>query len=215
MHVPLTPSWLDYTSSWRNLPSTHSGHPPHTLGPQHHLRSCNLRLKFERIIRELKNIARVRNCPDVAILSSLFGLRLFDFLTFCLVLFFPFCLFFTICLFVFFPFCLFVFLSWQHSDQMSEGSQVSKVTLCVKILKWQSVTHPLSHWPRSGIELPGQLKINFIKNNDFVVPSKSSNSATGPQKAFHYFLHLRIHTCRIFSCLIDQKETSTICVRAD
>ena len=24
---------------------------------------------------------------------------------------------------------------------MSEGSQVSKVTLCVKIQKWQSVTH--------------------------------------------------------------------------
>ena len=39
---------------------------------------------------------------------------------------------------------------------MSEGSQVSKVTLCVKILKWHSPT------PRSGIELPGQLKINYI-----------------------------------------------------
>ena len=36
----------------------------------------------------------------------------------------------------------------------SEGSQVSKVTICVKFLKWQSVTE----WPRSGIELPGQLK---------------------------------------------------------
>ena len=28
------------------------------------------------------------------------------------------------------------FFSPHHSDQMSEGSQVSKVTLCVKILKW-------------------------------------------------------------------------------
>ena len=37
---------------------------------------------------------------------------------------------------------------------MSEGSEVSKVSLCVKILKWRSVTPS----PRSGIELPGQLK---------------------------------------------------------
>ena len=28
----------------------------------------------------------------------------------------------------------------NHFDQMSEGSQVSKVTLCVEILKWQSPT---------------------------------------------------------------------------
>ena len=47
-----------------------------------------------------------------------------------------------------------IFSSEHFFDQMSEGSQVSKVTLCVKILKW----HPPSHWPRSGIELPGQLK---------------------------------------------------------
>ena len=30
------------------------------------------------------------------------------------------------------------FFSAHQSDQMSEGSQVSKVTLCVEILKWQS-----------------------------------------------------------------------------
>ena len=55
-------------------------------------------------------------------------------------------------------FGLFVFLSGHHFDQMSEGSQVSKVALCVEILKWQWV----SDWrqrPRVGIELPGQLKI--------------------------------------------------------
>ena len=28
---------------------------------------------------------------------------------------------------------------------MSEGSEVSKVTLCVKILKWQSLTHSVTH----------------------------------------------------------------------
>ena len=36
---------------------------------------------------------------------------------------------------LFFHFCLFVFSSRHHSDQMSKGAQVSKVILCVKILK--------------------------------------------------------------------------------
>ena len=31
------------------------------------------------------------------------------------------------------------FWSFCHSDQMSEGSQVSKFSLCVKIVKWESV----------------------------------------------------------------------------
>ena len=52
----------------------------------------------------------------------------------------------------------FVFLSRHHAHQMSEGSQVSKVTRFVKILKW----HPLTQRPRSGIELPGQLKTTCI-----------------------------------------------------
>ena len=52
---------------------------------------------------------------------------------------------------VFLHFCLFVFLLGHHSDQMFEGSQVSKVTLCVQILKCGSQT-------RVGVELPGQLK---------------------------------------------------------
>ena len=43
-------------------------------------------------------------------------------------------------------------LSRRHSDQMSEGSQVSKVTLYVQILKCHNPP------PRVGIELPGQLK---------------------------------------------------------
>ena len=60
----------------------------------------------------------------------------------------PFCLFgfyLFVCLylslFVFLSFFPCVFLSF---DQISEESQVSKVTLCVKILKWRSVTQ----WPR-------------------------------------------------------------------
>ena len=45
------------------------------------------------------------------------------------------------CLFVFF-----VFLSTHHSDQMCEGSEVSKVTLYVKILKWHSPSQWVSEW---------------------------------------------------------------------
>ena len=41
--------------------------------------------------------------------------------------------------------CLFVFLSRYHGDQMSQGSQVSNATLCVKVLKWRSPTHPVRY----------------------------------------------------------------------
>ena len=85
----------------------------------------------------------MRNCPDVARLSSLFNLRLLYFCLFVILSFYLF-VFLSFYLFVFLSFCLFVFSSWQHSDQMSEGFQVSKVSLCVKILKWQSLTHWVS-----------------------------------------------------------------------
>ena len=98
-------------------------------------------------ILELKNIARVRNCPDVTTLDSFFGLCLlsfclFVFLSFCIFVFLSFRLFvfLSFCLFDFLSFCLFVFLSRHQADQMSERSQVSKVTLCVKIQKWQWLT---------------------------------------------------------------------------
>ena len=71
--------------------------------------------------------SRVRDCPDITISNSM-----------CVAL----------------SIRPFVFLCSHHSDQMSEESQVSKVTLCVQILKWQWLTH----WPRVGKELPGQLK---------------------------------------------------------
>ena len=35
-------------------------------------------------------------------------------------------------------------LSRHHADQMSEGSEVSKVTLCVKFLKWHPLTQSVS-----------------------------------------------------------------------
>ena len=70
---------------------------------------------------------------------------LFVFLSFYLfiVLFFlSFFVFLSCCLFVMLSFCLFVLL--YFCPDMSEGCQVSKVTLCVKVLKWrlpsQSVT---------------------------------------------------------------------------
>ena len=96
----------------------------------------------------------------------------FVFMSFCIFVFLSFCLFFILsfclsvllsfCLFVFLSFCLFVFLFRHHFDQMSEGSEVSKVTLCVKIQKWHWVSHWPTDWPRSGIELPGQLKKSII-----------------------------------------------------
>ena len=45
---------------------------------------------------------------------------------------------------LFFKFFFNLFFSAHHSDQMSEGAQVSKVTLCVKILKWHPLTHSLT-----------------------------------------------------------------------
>ena len=58
------------------------------------------------------------------------------------------------------------FFSPHYPDQMSEGYQVSKVTLCVKILKW----HLITQWPRVGIELPGQLKRTEEKLSFFFFP---------------------------------------------
>ena len=52
-------------------------------------------------------------------------------------------MFLSFCPFVSF---LFVILSIHHAVQMSEGSQVWKVTLCVEILKWRSLTHSKTHW---------------------------------------------------------------------
>ena len=93
----------------------------------------------------VKNIARGRNCPDVTILDSLLGLcRLSFFLNRFVFLpfFFVFLSFLFLCfLFLFIlSFCLFALLSRHHVDQMSEGSEVSKVALCVKILKWRLLT---------------------------------------------------------------------------
>ena len=64
---------------------------------------------------------RLSFCHDVFLF---FDLDVF--LSFCLLAFWSFCHF------VFLSSCIFIFLSRHHYDQMSEGSEVSKVTLCVK-----------------------------------------------------------------------------------
>ena len=76
----------------------------------------------------------------------------------------------------------YVFSSWHHADQMSEGSQVWKVTLCVQKSKVAAVPEGYKLVPevykpvpegyklvpggykhtRSGIELPGQLEIQRL-----------------------------------------------------
>ena len=64
-------------------------------------------------------------------------LCLFVFLSLCLFVFLPFCNF------VILFFCLFDLLSFRlfvTLIKVSEGSQVSKGTICVKILKWLSLT---------------------------------------------------------------------------
>ena len=65
---------------------------------------------------------------EITILDSLLGLFVFLF----------FGLFVSVTCFLFF------FLSGDHSDQMSERSQVSKVNICNEILKWQSLTHSMN-----------------------------------------------------------------------
>ena len=50
------------------------------------------------------------------------------------------------------------FFSTHHPDQMLEGSRVSKVTICVRILKSARRRRRRRRRPRVGIELPGQLK---------------------------------------------------------
>ena len=93
----------------------------------------------------INNIGREGNCPDVTIFTSLLGL----FVSFLFVFF----------LFLFsFSFCLSAFLSRHHPDQISEGSEVSKVSLCVQIAKRLLVTHSA----RESIELPGQLKKHLL-----------------------------------------------------
>ena len=99
-----------------------------------------LQLAIDQAVERSENIARVRNCPDVTLLNSLFGLFILsfcdlDFLcfchfvilpfsSFCLFVFLSFChfdfpsycllVFLLLCLFVFLSFCLRVFLSFCH-----------------------------------------------------------------------------------------------------
>ena len=110
----------------------------------------------------LKNIARVRNCPDVTILNSLFGLCLSVFLSFFFLpfrLFVFFCKFF-FCLFVFLSFCF--FLSFCLDIMLIKCQKGVKSQKSLFVSKFKSDTqwliHSLTQWPRSGIELPGQLK---------------------------------------------------------
>ena len=126
-----------------------------------------------------------RNCPDVTILNSLVCLcfcclllvffvvvSFVPFVSFLSLFFAIFVFFFLVFLsFVFLSFCLFVFLSGHHCDHVCEGSQVSNVTLCVKIQTWHWVSDSLTHSliKVRYIELQGQLKTGnrHMKEEDF------------------------------------------------
>ena len=66
--------------------------------------------------RWFQNIARVRNCPDVTKINSLFGLWVLSYLFVCLFILSSFGLFafLSFCLFIFLSCCLFVMLSFCH-----------------------------------------------------------------------------------------------------
>ena len=110
----------------------------------------------------MKNIARVQNCPDVAILNSRFGLcplyfclafffLLFFFdlflffvsLSFCLAFFFS---FLSLSFWIFLSFCLFVFLSRHHSDHPKPQA----VTVLEGNIGFKSFD---SHWALAGLFL--------------------------------------------------------------
>ena len=78
-----------------------------------HSSTMNFNIVLECVICMIffKNIARVRNCPDVTILNSLIGLCL---LYFCLFCHYGNFVLLSCCLFVILSFCLFVILSFCH-----------------------------------------------------------------------------------------------------
>ena len=144
--------------SWSNAPMRH----PH-LSPRENIlhktsRNTNIqKCKFSGLEPggNIKNIARVSFCLFVFLPFLFLSFCLFTFLSLCLFfVFWPFCLFvllsftlfvfYSFCLLLFLSFCLLLFLSKHYSDQLSKGPQVSKVTLCVQILKWRSVSESVT-----------------------------------------------------------------------
>ena len=109
-------------------------------------------------------IARARNCPEVTILYTIFCLPIFlyfcifIFLYFYLLVYLSFLSFLCFSLLVFC--CIFVFLSFCPDITLIK---------CLKSLKSHSLCQnskvAVSHSPRSGIELPGQLKIAIENKN--------------------------------------------------
>ena len=98
-----------------------------------------------------------------------------------------FCLFLSFCLFVFLSFCPDVILIKCLKGLKSQSHSLcpnSKVT----------VTQWVSDWPRSGIELPGQLKTNEICSEMFCGNAISPHDVCGWRCFHHTTLSL------VFSC---------------
>ena len=156
--------WSDNVCKPKSLRVTDSGTNPLNEPQSLVLPPAIFSKRLKKISKKApsKNITRVQNCPDVTILNSLFSLCLlyfvflsFSIISFCLLsmiffvffsssffLFLYFChgafLSSFFCSFAILTFCIFVFLSRHHADQMSEGSQVSKVT---QMSEGSQVTH--------------------------------------------------------------------------
>ena len=135
-----------------------------------------------------KNIARVQNCPDVTILNTLSGLCL---LYFCLFFFLSFCLF------VFSSFCLFIALMIK----CLKGSQVSRVTLCAEILKWQWVSHPLTMVRYKAARAAKKV----IRNSHFPRPAKTDpygfqTHRSDPRYTGVRYKSINLHCCCLLNC---------------
>ena len=58
-------------------------------------------------------------------------------------------------------FCVFGFLARHHSDQMSQGSEVSNVTTCVQTQKWQPQIAKTCEFAKCQTTHPSLLQLNF------------------------------------------------------
>ena len=90
------------------------------------------------------NIAKLRNCPDITIWTSVFIVVVFIVIVSVVVVFIVIVLvvvFFVVVVFVVVVFVVVVFVVVVFVVIVFVVFVVSKVTLCVKILKWHPPTH--------------------------------------------------------------------------
>lgn len=106
-----------------------------------HLRTCILFTCRFYLITSYANNCKLTFTCKLHSNSDTIYLFIFVLMSFCHFVFWAFC---NSCLIIFLSFLFFEFLSRNHSDQMSEGPQVLKVTIFVQILKWRSLSESVT-----------------------------------------------------------------------